>query len=67
MPEHPYENMTTAAAAQATQQESTPVQTSLANTTRQFEYPMYNGQNAPNGEISRGNGHSPAGKDVPQE
>jgi hypothetical protein len=67
MPEHPNENMTTSAASQATQQGSAPVQTPMANTTWQFEYPTYNGQNAANGEISRGNGHSPAGKDVPQE
>jgi ssRNA-specific RNase YbeY (16S rRNA maturation enzyme) len=67
MPEHPNENMTTSAASQATQQGSAPVQTPMANTTWQFEYPTYNGQNAANGEISRGNGHSPSRKDVPQE
>ncbi|HYL43625.1 MAG TPA: peptidase MA family metallohydrolase, partial [Ktedonobacteraceae bacterium] len=67
MSEHPYENMPTSAAAQATQQGPAPVQTPLANTAWQFEYPTYQGQNVSNGEISRGNGHSPAGKDGPQE
>jgi hypothetical protein len=67
MPEHPNENMTTSVASQATQQGSAPVQTPMANTTWQFEYPTYNGHDAANGEITRGNGHSPARKDIPQE